>query len=133
MEKQKYIVLTALAIAFSTLFLPFFETYYLERHYTDVHLGYEIPFIYPLYAIPGLLAYYIPFENRTKALVVLISSGAFFLFFLLVLGFAFSFGGGSTQIKENVAIGFWMLLGTTIFLFGYSLWCILKNKSAKIP
>ncbi|MES2555396.1 MAG: hypothetical protein V4604_04550 [Bacteroidota bacterium] len=120
MEKQKYIVLAALAVALSTLFLPVLETHFLDKKHIDVQLGYEIYFFYPLYAFPCLLAYFIPFEDKTKALIVLISSGTFYLFFLLVLGFALSFGGGSA-IREDIAIGFWVLLGATIFLFVYGL------------
>ena len=128
-EKQKYIVLTTLGLAVSTLFLPLFETHFLERNYTKVLYGYEFMFIYPLIAIHCSMAYYIPFENRAKGWAVWSTALAFFLLFLLVMAFAFSFGGGSAQIEENLAIGSWVFLADTIFMFGYSLYCLLKNKS----
>lgn len=131
MEKQKYIVRTVLALAISTLFLPLFETHFLERNYTEVLYGYEFMFIYPLIAIHCLLAYYIPFENRTKGWILWSIALAFFVLFLLVMAFAFSFSPGGAQIKENLAIGSWILLAATVFMFGYSLYCLLKNKPAQ--
>ena len=120
-----------LAIAISSLFLPIFETRFLERNYTEVLYGYEFLFIYPLIAIHGVMAYYIPFEDRIKGWGLWSVTLAFFVLFLLVMAFAFSFGGGSAQIEENLAIGSWVLLADTIFLFGYGFYCLLKAKSAK--
>jgi len=129
LERQQRIVLVVLAIAISSLFLPIFETHFLEKNYTEVLYGYEFMFIYPLIALNCALAYYIPFEDKTKGWVLWSVTLAFFLLFLLVMAFAFSFGGGSAQIKENLAIGSWVLLSATLVLFGYGFYCLLKMKS----
>ncbi|MBI3239120.1 MAG: hypothetical protein HYZ43_09820 [Flavobacteriia bacterium] len=131
MDKQKYIVLTLLALTGSTLILPVLETHFSEKNYTEVLYGYEFMFIYPLIAINCALAYYIPFEDKTKGWVLWSVAIAFFVLFLLVMGFAFSFSPGGAQFEEHLAIGSWVLLSATIVLFGYSFYCLLKTKSVQ--
>ena len=133
MEKQKYIVLTLLALAGSTLFLPIFETHFPEKNDTEVIYGYEFMFTYPFIALNGAIAYYIPFEDRTKGWILWSVTLLFFVLFLLVMGFAFSFSPVGTQTNENIAVGTYLLLTVTVFLFGYGLYCLLKKNPSKIP
>lgn len=131
MERQQRIVLVVLAIAISSLFLPIFETHYLEKDYCVAVYGYEFSMIYPLIGIHCLFAYFIPFNSKTTGWVLWSVTLAFFLLFMLFIAFAISFSPGGVQIEEQLEIGSLVLLTATLFLFGYGFYCLLKTKSAQ--